>query len=172
MLLPRLSKPSFEALVRVHQRTVIGLARNLTFDSALAEEIAQEVFLALHGELPALHDDQHILAWLRRVTCHRALDQLRRRRMAQATSAVEPEPDNGVAINTDFLMNERLRRWVASLPAALRQVVVLRYQEDLNVVEIAHTLQMPLNTVKSHLRRGLEMLRAKAQRAEIEVADD
>lgn len=174
MLTPNDWRPSFETLVRAHQQRVIGLARNLTLDAALAEEIAQEVFLALHSELPSLRDEHHLVAWLRRVTCHRAFDQLRRRRTSQAVSLVQapqPESDDGAAANADFLLNERLRRWVGALPEAPRQVVVLRYQEDLTPDEIARTLEMPVNTVKSHLRRGLELLRAKAQRVEDEVSD-
>jgi RNA polymerase sigma-70 factor (ECF subfamily) len=48
---------------------------------------------------------------------------------------------------------------ISQLPPAPRAVVLLRYQEDLDPTEIAETLDMPLNTVKSHLRRSLEVLR-------------
>jgi RNA polymerase sigma-70 factor (ECF subfamily) len=54
-----------------------------------------------------------------------------------------------------------LRSLVTELPPAARAVVLLRFQEDLDPVEIARTLRMPLNTVKSHLRRSLAQLRER-----------
>jgi RNA polymerase sigma-70 factor (ECF subfamily) len=50
---------------------------------------------------------------------------------------------------------------VAELTPAARAVVVLRYQEDLDPVDIASTLDMPINTVKSHLKRSLTLLRTR-----------
>jgi RNA polymerase sigma-70 factor, ECF subfamily len=63
------------------------------------------------------------------------------------------------------LMTEALRRIVATLPEKPRLVVTLRYQEDLDPSEIADLLDMPLNTVKSHLRRSLAILREKVTRS-------
>jgi RNA polymerase sigma-70 factor (ECF subfamily) len=62
------------------------------------------------------------------------------------------------------MLQETLRRLVASLPEAPRMVMVLRYQEDLDPSEIAGTLDMPLGTVKSHLQRSLALLREKLER--------
>ena len=57
----------------------------------------------------------------------------------------------------------RLEQLLATLPEPQRAALVLRYQEDLTPEEIAATLEAPLATVKSHLQRGLKLLRAKAQ---------
>jgi RNA polymerase sigma-70 factor (ECF subfamily) len=51
---------------------------------------------------------------------------------------------------------------LASLPEPQRAALILRYQEDLTPEEIAELLSAPLATVKSHLQRGLRLLRAKA----------
>jgi RNA polymerase sigma-70 factor (ECF subfamily) len=56
-----------------------------------------------------------------------------------------------------------LQKLVARLPPQLRAVIVLRYQEDLTPGEISETLGMPVATVKSNLRRGLEILRRKTE---------
>jgi RNA polymerase sigma-70 factor (ECF subfamily) len=74
-----------------------------------------------------------------------------------------PEP---VARSTenDMLLSEALRKVVSTLPEKPRMVVILRYQEDLDPTEIAKVLGMPLNTVKSHLRRSLSLLREKLSR--------
>ena len=59
-------------------------------------------------------------------------------------------------------LGARLERLLATLPEPQRAALVLRYQEDLTPEEIAATLDAPLATVKSHLQRGLKLLRAKA----------
>jgi RNA polymerase sigma-70 factor (ECF subfamily) len=64
----------------------------------------------------------------------------------------------------DPLLSRQLRQVVAALPVTQRTVVTLRYQEDMSVEEIAEALSMPVATVKSHLRRTIELLREKMTR--------
>ena len=59
----------------------------------------------------------------------------------------------------EVFVAERLQAMVAGLPKRARMVVVLRYQEEMDPTEIAAALSMPINTVKSHLRRSLAALR-------------
>lgn len=61
------------------------------------------------------------------------------------------------------LMN-RVEQLLLTLPETQRAVLLLRYQEDLDPQQIAGTLGMPLATVRSHLQRGIQMLRDKAER--------
>lgn len=65
---------------------------------------------------------------------------------------------------SDALLSESLRRHVAELPEWQRAVVVLRFQEDMDLSEIAAMLRIPLNTVKSRLRRALDSLRESFER--------
>jgi len=57
-----------------------------------------------------------------------------------------------------------LRQLVAELPENARLVMILRYQEDLDPMDIAQALEMPLATVKSHLQRSLALLRDRLTR--------
>ncbi len=59
----------------------------------------------------------------------------------------------------DPVLERSLRTLLADLTPPARAVLLLRYQEDLDPVDIAKTLDMPVNTVKSHLKRSLETLR-------------
>jgi RNA polymerase sigma-70 factor (ECF subfamily) len=68
------------------------------------------------------------------------------------------------------MLSATVRRAVASLPEKPRMVVILRYEEDLDPSEIAAVLGMPVNTVKSHLRRSLAMLREKLSRCLGEIS--
>lgn len=155
---------SFEALLRRHQAMVFSIARHYVFDEARAEDIAQDVFLQLHAELPRLQSEAHVVAWLRRVTAHRSIDALRSPAMARATTLDAMGDPVAPVAEQDFLLADHLRRLVASLPDQQRIAVILRYQEDLSPGEIAETLEMPVATVKSHLRRALDGLRQKASR--------
>ncbi len=156
---------AFGDLVREHQAMVFSMAYHFLRDRALAEELAQEVFLHLHQNLAAIQSPAHLTFWLRKVTNHRCIDQARRQKVRPQIS-LEEVPHEPVAdfAHRDPLLSEKLRRMVESLPEKARMVVILRYQEDLEPAEIAKTLDMPLNTVKSHLRRSLAALREKLAR--------
>ena len=161
-------QPDFEQLVDQHQSMVFSLALRLTADRGLAEEIAQDVFMELDRNLARIENPAHACFWLRRVAMSRSADALRRRKVRGLDLWVEMEDVHGV--HSPFAVEDRasplsarLEQLLATLPEPQRAALVLRFQEDLTPEEIASTLQAPLATVKSHLQRGLKLLRAKAQ---------
>jgi RNA polymerase sigma-70 factor (ECF subfamily) len=154
----------FASLVRQHQAMVFSIAWHMLRDRAVAEELAQDVFLSLHQHLAELESPEHVQFWLRRVTSNRALDEARRRQRRPMVSLENaPEP---VALTPagDPLLGTALKKLVAALPEKSRAIVVLRYQEDLNPAEIARILGIPVGTVKSQLQRALALLREKLSR--------
>ena len=156
-------KPDFEQLVDEHQSMVFSLALRMTGDRGLAEEIAQDVFLALDKGLGKIDSPLHACHWLRRVAMSRSADALRRRRVRSMDMWVEIEEQHGAIVEERVsALGARVESLLATLPEAQRAALVLRYQEDLTPEEIASTLDAPLATVKSHLQRGLKLLRAKA----------
>src|SRR5215510_11688643 len=161
---------AFAEIVRQHQGMVFSLAYHFLRDRWLAEELAQEVFLNLHQNLSSIKSPAHLVFWLRKVTSHRCIDQARRQKVRPQVSLEDvPEPTAATTEN-DLLLAEMLKRVVDTLPENARLVVILRYQEDLDPAEIAKVLEMPLNTVKSHLRRSLAILRDKLSRTLGEVS--
>ena len=95
-------------------------------------------------------------------------------RAAGGTSTLALTSDLGVeaslAAMAHFpLLAESLRRRVDGLPDNMKMVVILRFQEDLKLSEIAEILDMPVNTVKTTLRRALARLREKAGSLQAEV---
>jgi len=160
---------AFAEIVRQHQGMVFSMACHFLRDRSLAEELAQEVFLNLHQNLHSIKSPEHLVFWLRKVTSHRCIDQARRQKVRPQISLEDvPEPVAKPTEN-DLFLSEMLRRVVDTLPEKARMVVILRYQEDLDPAEIAKVLEMPLNTVKSHLRRSLSILRDKLSRTLGEV---
>jgi RNA polymerase sigma-70 factor (ECF subfamily) len=155
------SHSAFAAIVREHQSMVFSLAFHFLQSRAQAEELAQDVFLALHQNLPHVESARHLVFWLRRVTSNRCIDCVRssQRRREQSMERL-PEPGVPPRLG-DPLLDELLRTLVAELTPDARLVVTLRFQEDLDLSEIAATIDMPVNTVKSHLRRSMDALRRK-----------
>jgi len=161
---------AFADLMREHQAMVFSLAQYFLRDRATAEDLAQEVFIHLYQNLSSIESPAHLKYWLRKVTGHRCIDHARKHKMRTVSIDEAPEPVASFEFG-DSLMTATLRRIVATLPEKPRLVVTLRYQEDLDPTEIAEILDMPLNTVKSHLRRSLAILREKVTRClgEVEV---
>jgi RNA polymerase sigma-70 factor (ECF subfamily) len=152
-------RQAFAGLVRAHQRPVYGLALRMLNRADLAEELAQDVFLKLFHALRDVTSAAHLRFWLRRVTANLAIDRLRQNAVLTANTPAEEwesaAPDN----DDDPLLQKELRRLVAELAPQARAVVLLRYQADLDPLDIAEVLEMPVNTVKSHLKRSLDFLR-------------
>jgi len=130
-------------------------------DRHKAEDLAQEVFLQLHRSLDAVESGAHLHFWLRKVTINRAIDGLRREPRYEAVPLEQGDSLVDDAFDGDPLLQRRLRELIGQLPPAPRAVILLRYQEDLDPTEIARTLSMSINTVKSHLSRSLASLRTR-----------
>ena len=154
---------AFVRLVRHHQARVFSLALRLTGRREDAEELAQDTFLGLHAQLRNLDSALHVRHWVCRTVTHRSIDLLRARaRRPQAQSLDQMMLEVPVEdASGDPLLHRTLRAVLLRLPEIPRAVVVLRFQEDLDPLDIAATLDLPINTVKSHLRRSLDWLRGQ-----------
>ena len=154
---------AFGCLVRRHQRMVYSIAWRFFADVAVAEDVAQEVFLQLFQNLKSVESDSHLLFWLRQVTSRKCIDHARwlEKRRHQSLDAVAEFVPATETREPDLLENQRLRRLVAGLPQKLRAVVVLRFQEELAPAEISKMLGWPVSSVKSRLHRALKLLRER-----------
>ena len=152
---------AFAALIRRHQNMVFSVALHMLRSKPAAEDMAQEVFLELYRSLARLESEAHVVSWLRRVASHRCIDEIRRRNH-RPEFGTDTLPEVGHSPQTrEVFVADRLQALVAELPENARMVVVLRYQEEMDPTEIADALGMPVNTVKSHLRRSIAALRER-----------
>ena len=140
---------------------VYSIAWHFLRNRALAEELAQDVFLELHRRWSSIESTQHLVFWLRKVTSRRCIDMVRRRKTRGETSIEELAEPTALERVHDSMLSSYLERMVASLPERQRIVIVLRYQEGMQPEEIAEALDMNVSTVKSQITRGLELLRTK-----------
>jgi RNA polymerase sigma-70 factor, ECF subfamily len=152
---------AFAALVRAHQGSVFSIGLRMLNRRDAAEDLAQDVFLQLYRKLDGIESLEHLGFWLRRVASNLAIDWLRR----LPYSSTQPlDDDMQVAAQEqpqDPLMDRELQRLLNDLSPPARAVMLLRYQEDRDLAEIGATLDMPVNTVKSHIKRSLTTLRSR-----------
>jgi RNA polymerase sigma-70 factor (ECF subfamily) len=155
------ARQDFESILRNHQAMVFSVAYNFLRNRAVAEDLAQDVFLSLYQSLSTIKSQEHLVFWLRKVTIHRCLDHARRQKSRNHANIDDVQEPSVAASEPDVLLSQRLKYCVDGLPEKARMVVVLRYQEEMEPAEIAAVMAMPVNTVKSHLRRSLATLREK-----------
>ncbi len=168
-LLARIAKQDHRALSTFYDATVgrvYGLALRIARSEALAEEISGDVYLQVWKNAATFSAERgHPLAWLMVMTRSRALDQLRR--VDPAESHAEPELlaeaiDENDPRNLLAAVQEHgaLHAALAALPAVQRQLLALAFFQGLTHSEIATHTRLPLGTVKTHVRRALQTLRA------------
>ena len=131
--------------------------RRLLRDDALADDLAQEVFVTAHARLSELRRPEAARAWLQRIAWRRFLDHDRTRRRRAALLDGRPEPDApapmpGLALDLASAME--------TLPLERRACVMLGLGLGHSHGDVATITGLPLGTVKSHIRRGTKELRA------------
>lgn len=157
-------RSGFSELVLENQSLVFSVAYHFLQNSALAEEIAQDIFLDLFRNIAKIESPAHLTFWLRRSTTNRCIDQSRK--MSYRTEVPISDTFHPAAVGEagDMLLDQSVKKQVAKLPDWQRAIIVLRYQEDMDPGEIAAVLNIPLNTVKSRLHRALGTLRQALER--------
>ncbi len=159
---------AFRVLVERHRDRAYGLALRILRSHHEAEDAAQESFVRAWLALPRFRGEAGFATWLYRIVARRAFDRLERLRRARAhETGVEhaellPAPASGEATETSW----RMERLISTLSAAQRAAITLFYYEGRSVEQVAMTLGMPENTVKTHLSRARAALRDGWRRQE------
>lgn len=172
-LLGRLSagdEDAFRRLFRRYAPTAVALARRITRQPSLAEEVVQEAFLSLWQTSDRFDPRRgSVRAWLMAMVRNRAVDAVRReevhRRLTEGTGASDvvliDDPTERVAEDMGLPEERRaVRAAVEELPPEQRQVIDLMYFEGLSQSKIAERLSLPLGTVKSRTLLGMRRLRS------------
>jgi RNA polymerase sigma-70 factor (ECF subfamily) len=172
----RVADGDYEALrdlYRRYGRIVYGLTYRLTKDAQLAEEATQDTFSTLWRRAGSYDPDRaKVTTWLFVIARNRAIELVRSRTRV-------PEPHESVEVAgeaddpADLLLladdAERIALAMAELTESQLQVIRLAYFDGLSHSEIAERLDLPLGTVKSRIRLGLDRLRALLELPHLEV---
>ena len=162
---------AFDALVTLLGGRVFSVAVRLLQDRGEAEDLSQEVFVALYHHLPEFRGESRLSTWVYRITRNRALNRLKflKRRHHGTQSDVDDPILGGAVADPDTAsgafrdperrlqtkaLSQELELHLRALPEEQRTLVILRDLEDLSYDEIADVTGLPLGTVKSRLHRA------------------
>jgi len=153
------SQPAFAELVHRHAPMLRTHLRRMGAQGADADDMAQDAFIAAYEHLAEYRFDGPFSAWLKRIASRRYLKKLRANQKYLLVDDMTPyeSPDSGAAEGPKA---HNLDAALAQLRPAERLCVTLNFSGDLSHQDIADELKLPLGTVKSHIKRGLERLKA------------
>jgi RNA polymerase sigma-70 factor (sigma-E family) len=157
--LPAEPRAAVAALFFVHHRPLVGLATLLVDDRETAEDVVQEAFISLYSNWSRIRDPNAATGYLRAATLNLSRSRLRRRRVERMFRLEEPLPISSADARTlDRDTRDSVWNAVAALPRRQREVVVLRYYQEMSESEIASALGISAGSVKQHASRALAAL--------------
>ncbi len=158
-----------DALIEQYQHRLLRYLMHLTGNRAVAEDLFQEVWLRVLEKGHQYDGRNRFVTWLMSIGHNVAIDYLRKRNPASLDEMQDPEdgapfepPATGpspleqvVAHQQQEMFDEALQK----VPSLFREVLVLRFQEQMKLEEIAQLVHIPLATVKTRIYRGVAALR-------------
>ena len=175
-------RDAFAQIVLTQQHYVYSIAMSVLKNPEDAADLTQDAFIRLYRALPQYNGESRFTTWLYRLVVNLGRDELRRRgRQVQivlpSSSEDEIDPMLGVADEDRWSdpaqaldsreLRDQVRQALGQLEEHYRLVLTLYYFDDMKYADIAEVLDMPLNTVKSHIRRGKERLAALLEAQEL-----
>lgn len=165
---------SFELLLKKYRLPLVGYLVRMVGDSALAEDLAQEVFLRVYQARQRYQPEARFTTWLYRIATNLALNALRKRRSVPAgvpegkdeLPAVASVADARPGIEEQLMISDReriIREAVQSLPENQRAAVILHKYQEVDYRHIAGMLNVSESAVKSLLFRAYENLRVRLE---------
>lgn len=149
-------------LFAAESRSLVRLASIFCDDREAAEDLVQEAFVRLHRSAHRIRDRERAPAFLRSIVINLARDSNRRGLMSLRHRASTVQPSSTEHVETDAIdaADREMIDLIRSLPERQRACVVLRFYLEMRESEIAETLGISKNSVKTHCRRGLAALEA------------
>ena len=167
---------TLDGLIERYQHRLFRYLLSLTGNRATAEDIFQETWLRVLERGHQYRPQWKFEVWLFAIARNLTIDLARRKRGLSLDELMDPEGGAPFEPSTptpspfeQVLAGEharRMERTLARIPAVYREVLVLRFQEELGLEELATIVRAPLSTVKSRLYRGLDSLRKHLEEAQ------
>lgn len=155
---PTAADAGFVAFVRAHSTTLHRTAYLMTGSREQAEDVVQTALTRIYLSWARRGTWEQPVAYARQVVTNVVLSSAGRRWSGERPTERLPE-DPGEDATDAVAERDRLRRALVSLPVRQRTAVVLRHYLDLSEAEAALSMEVPVNTLKSLTRRGLQTLR-------------
>lgn len=168
---------AFGKLVNRYLPLVYNTLYRMTQNHELSEEMAQEAFLKAYNHLDSFDLERgNFKPWILRIATNATISELRKQSKVVSLNALEEagnwgEADHQTEEDIETALERRLSSQEAmqalqKLDVKYRQVLILRYQNELSYEEIAQALNIPINTVRTWIKRGLEKLKTQVKNQE------
>lgn len=167
---------AFNELVLSQSKYIFSAAMSVLHNPEDAADLTQEVYIRLFRTIGQYNGESRFTTWLYRMVINLGRDELRRRKRQVPEMSPYASDDSGdtldpvaLIVDDDTIVNPQsaldyseqqiaIRRALAQLEENYRETLTLYYLHDRKYSDIAEMLNIPLNTVKSHIRRGKERL--------------
>jgi RNA polymerase sigma-70 factor (ECF subfamily) len=162
---------AFQILVKRHKEKVRNIVYVTMNNSALVDDIAQEVFITVYRNLKHFRFESQFTTWLYRITVNRCKDYLRKMNVRKIFSPLEEGTEiaeYAAPVETNDV-SKIVMDAISKLPVKLRIPLVLKDIEGFSYQEISETLKCEMGTVKSRIFRGRERLKEILQPLEREL---
>ncbi len=171
-------RDAFGSLLSRYQNRLYRYLLRWVHEEAAAEDLFQQTWMRVLDNIGRFDPKRNFDAWLFAVARNIAIDHLRRRRPESLDEPAGDEHPLSESLSSgtlapleQVLRNERIelvRQVLEAQPAMYREILSLRYEEEMKLDEIAEVLCMPLGSVKSRLSRALERMRTAILHLELE----
>ncbi len=164
------NQDAFAELVKRYEKQIFSMAYRLIGDYDEAADLAQEAFLRIYSQLKRYDPEKKFFSWMYRVAQNTCLNALAKKPaniipVERAEEYFSDDGKNGASEPEQDYLNREIRRSIdqaiADLPDNYRDVVYLRYIEDMSYQQIADALDLPLSTVETRLFRGKKQLQQR-----------
>jgi RNA polymerase sigma-70 factor (ECF subfamily) len=172
-ILRRGSPKALEGLIETYQHRLFRYLLSLTGNRSSAEDLFQETWLRVLERGHQYRSRWRFDVWLFSIARNLAIDGMRRKKGSSLDELMDPDSGSGFepagsgpSPFEDVVAGEReahVARVLDQIPAAYREVLTLRFQDEMALEEIAAVVKAPLSTVKSRLYRALESLRERME---------
>ncbi len=151
---------------------LVRLAFSYVKDTEIAKDMVQNTFIKCYKNLETFRFDSQVKTWLYRITINECKDYLKswnykmvqvRSFINETTRSILPSTERTVM---DKYNTQEMKESIFSLPKVYREVIYLYYYDSLTTDEIANVLDIPVNTVKTRLRRAKQRLELLIKEAE------
>jgi RNA polymerase sigma-70 factor, ECF subfamily len=163
---------AYGEIVELYKDKVYQISYRMLGNRHEAEDIAQEAFIRAFINIHSFNIDLKFSTWLFRIATNLCIDRIRKKKPDYYLDAEVAGTDglnmySQIPSKTDMPekelesleLEETIQKEILKLPEKYRTVIVLKYIEELSLIEISEILNLPIGTVKTRIHRGREALR-------------
>lgn len=161
-------------LINLYKDKIYFLGYRMLGNKEEAEDICQETFIRVYTNIDKYNDKHKFSTWLYKIATNLCIDRIRKNK--KNIFSLDNNGDNGENIDwysvvpdsrlnpeEEAIMNEQkhlIQLSFEGLPVKYRTIMILRYVDELTLLEISEVLDLPVTTIKTRLHRGREYMRA------------